>query len=156
EPLHVEKGFPESVSTVTVISSQGGRQVNDYPGNDGAVAAIADCMASCGPGFGGMTVVMGPEPASLLAREAATASAVGVLDADLLGPTVSRLLGAAGPLAVTADGVEPAQAVFLDDIGSNLKTARQLGMHTIKVDDPTAALLELQGVLGFSLALQAP
>ena len=53
-------------------------------------------------------------------------------------------------------GVEPAQAVFLDDIGSNLKTARQLGMHTIKVDDPTAALLELQGVLGFSLALQTP
>ncbi len=47
---------------------------------------------------------------SLLAREAATASAVGVLDADLRGPTVSRLLGAAGPLAVTADGVEPAQA----------------------------------------------
>ncbi|MEE8061248.1 MAG: P-loop NTPase [Gemmatimonadales bacterium] len=47
---------------------------------------------------------------SLLARDAATTSAVGVLDADLRGPTVSRLLGAAGPLAVTADGVEPAQA----------------------------------------------
>ncbi|MCH7709301.1 MAG: HAD family phosphatase [Myxococcales bacterium] len=49
-------------------------------------------------------------------------------------------------------GVEPAQAVFLDDIGSNLKTARQLGMYTIKVDDPTAALVELRDVLGFSLA----
>ena len=69
EPLHVEKGFPKSASTVTVISSQGGHQVHDYPGNGGAVAAIADGMASCGPGFGGMTVVMGPEPASLLARE---------------------------------------------------------------------------------------
>ena len=53
-------------------------------------------------------------------------------------------------------GVEPTQAVFLDDIGSNLKTARQLGMHTIKVDDPTVALVELQDVLGFSLALQTP
>ena len=30
-------------------------------------------------------------------------------------------------------GVEPSEAVFLDDIGSNLKTARELGIHTIKV-----------------------
>jgi ATP-binding protein involved in chromosome partitioning len=46
---------------------------------------------------------------ALLAREAAMTGAVGVLDADLRGPTVSRLLGAAGPLAVTPDGVEPAR-----------------------------------------------
>ena len=30
-------------------------------------------------------------------------------------------------------GVVAGEAVFLDDIGSNLKTARDLGMHTIKV-----------------------
>ena len=30
-------------------------------------------------------------------------------------------------------GVEPSEAVFLDDIGSNLKTAREMGIHTIKV-----------------------
>ena len=40
-------------------------------------------------------------------------------------------------------GVEPREAVFLDDIGSNLKTARALGMTTIKVDDPDEALSEL-------------
>ena len=32
---------------------------------------------------------------------------VGALDADLNGPTLARLLAAAGPLAVTAGGVEP-------------------------------------------------
>jgi epoxide hydrolase-like predicted phosphatase len=47
--------------------------------------------------------------------------------------------------------VEPAEAVFLDDIGSNLKTARALGMTTIKVDEPGAALAELERVVGLSL-----
>ena len=48
-------------------------------------------------------------------------------------------------------GVEPGQAAFLDDIGRNLKTARALGMTTIKVDDPDEALRELAEVLGFAL-----
>jgi epoxide hydrolase-like predicted phosphatase len=48
-------------------------------------------------------------------------------------------------------GVQPAEAVFLDDIGHNLKAARQLGMATIKVDDPDQALAELEELLGFSL-----
>ena len=47
--------------------------------------------------------------------------------------------------------IKPDAAVFLDDIGKNLKTARQLGMATIKVDHPDAALAELEGLLGFSL-----
>jgi putative hydrolase of the HAD superfamily len=41
--------------------------------------------------------------------------------------------------------------VFLDDIGSNLKSARELGMTTIKVVDPDAALAELESVLGLAL-----
>ena len=49
-------------------------------------------------------------------------------------------------------GVEPAEAVFLDDIGRNLKSARALGLTTIKVSDPDEALAELATVLGFSLA----
>ncbi len=49
-------------------------------------------------------------------------------------------------------GVEPSRAVFLDDIGRNLKPARELGMVTIKVDDPDRALAELEAVLGFSLS----
>ena len=48
-------------------------------------------------------------------------------------------------------GVAPAEAVFLDDIGGNLKAARELGMTTIKVDEPDAALHELEGVLGIAL-----
>ncbi len=48
-------------------------------------------------------------------------------------------------------GVDPARAVFLDDIGRNLKAARELGMTTIKVSDPGSALAELARVLGFEL-----
>ena len=54
-------------------------------------------------------------------------------------------------LALEAVGVAPTEAVFLDDLGVNLKPARALGIRTIKVVDPTAALAELQGVLGFDL-----
>ncbi len=54
-------------------------------------------------------------------------------------------------LACDQLGIAPADAVFLDDIGSNLKAARALGMTTIKVDHPDTALTELQTVLGFSL-----
>lgn len=47
--------------------------------------------------------------------------------------------------------IDPRQAVFLDDIGANLKPARAMGMHTIKVTDPDAALDELASVLGIDL-----
>jgi putative hydrolase of the HAD superfamily len=46
-------------------------------------------------------------------------------------------------------GVEPGEAVFLDDLGVNLKPARQLGMQTIKVTDPDVALAELEAAVGF-------
>jgi putative hydrolase of the HAD superfamily len=45
----------------------------------------------------------------------------------------------------------PARVAFLDDIGRNLKPARALGMATIKVDEPDAALSELEVLLGFEL-----
>jgi putative hydrolase of the HAD superfamily len=48
-------------------------------------------------------------------------------------------------------GVEPAEAVFLDDLGVNLKPARAMGMATIKVEDPDAAIAELEDVVGFPL-----
>lgn len=47
--------------------------------------------------------------------------------------------------------VEPPQAVFLDDLGINLKPARAMGMHTIKVTAPTAALQELRSLLQIEL-----
>ena len=47
--------------------------------------------------------------------------------------------------------IEPAEAVFLDDLGVNLKPARAMGMTTIKVDDPDVAIAELEAVVGFPL-----
>lgn len=54
-------------------------------------------------------------------------------------------------LACERLGIEPAAAIFLDDIGINLKTARALGMTTIKVTEPEQALGELEALLGFPL-----
>jgi putative hydrolase of the HAD superfamily len=49
-------------------------------------------------------------------------------------------------LAVTAE-----ESVYLDDLGINLKPARAMGMRTIKVVDPDAALAELEQVVGIPL-----
>ncbi len=54
-------------------------------------------------------------------------------------------------LACRELAITPREAVFLDDIGTNLKAARGLGMTTIKVVEPDAALAELAAVLGFAL-----
>lgn len=47
--------------------------------------------------------------------------------------------------------IAPSEAVFLDDLGVNLKPARAMGMTTIKVVDPDDAIAELETVVGFSL-----
>ena len=54
-------------------------------------------------------------------------------------------------LACEQLGVEPSECVFLDDLGVNLKPAREMGMTTIKVEDPDVALAELEQVLGLTL-----
>ena len=54
-------------------------------------------------------------------------------------------------LACDELGIEPTEAVFLDDLGVNLKPARAMGMTTIKVTDPEAAIAELEAVVGFPL-----
>ncbi len=54
-------------------------------------------------------------------------------------------------IACDLAGVEPAEAVFLDDLGVNLKPAAAMGMTTIKVIDPGDALTQLEQVVGFSL-----
>ncbi|HEX4866373.1 MAG TPA: HAD-IA family hydrolase [Acidimicrobiales bacterium] len=48
--------------------------------------------------------------------------------------------------------VDPAEVVFLDDLGVNLKPAAAMGMTTIKVVDPVDALHHLEQVVGFPLA----
>ncbi len=54
-------------------------------------------------------------------------------------------------LACERLAITPNQAVFLDDLGINLKPAKALGMQTIKVTDPTVALAELESAVGFPL-----
>jgi putative hydrolase of the HAD superfamily len=49
-------------------------------------------------------------------------------------------------------GIAPAEAVYLDDLGINLKPARTLGMRTIKVLDPGDAIAELESVLNIPLS----
>jgi putative hydrolase of the HAD superfamily len=74
----------------------------------------------------------------------------------------SRLVGLRKPdpriyvLACQRLGVEPTRTAFLDDIGGNLKPARSLGMTTIKVDDPEAALRELGALVGLDLLGSTP
>jgi putative hydrolase of the HAD superfamily len=46
--------------------------------------------------------------------------------------------------------IEPSEAVFLDDLGVNLKPARAMGMTTIKVVDPDDALAELGALTGMA------
>jgi putative hydrolase of the HAD superfamily len=58
---------------------------------------------------------------------------------------LQRLSGAAGRPIV------PGDCAYLDDLGINLKPARALGMHTIKVVDPGAALAELSALTGLDL-----
>lgn len=54
-------------------------------------------------------------------------------------------------IACDTIGITPEEAVFLDDLGVNLKPARQMGMTTIKVVDPHEALVELGSVLEIEL-----
>jgi putative hydrolase of the HAD superfamily len=51
-------------------------------------------------------------------------------------------------IACDALGVAPHEAVFLDDLGINLKPARAMGMRTIKVENGPQAVAELYAILG--------
>ena len=54
-------------------------------------------------------------------------------------------------LACRTAGVDPGRVVFLNDLGVNLKPAREMGMTTIKVVEPIGALAELGRVVGIDL-----
>jgi epoxide hydrolase-like predicted phosphatase len=68
----------------------------------------------------------------------------------------SRQVGIAKPdpriyrLALDELNINADEAIFLDDIGRNLKPARDMGMATIKVVTPEKALYELFGLLKLS------
>jgi len=56
-------------------------------------------------------------------------------------------------LACRRNGIRPGEAVFLDDIGMNLKAAQGLGMETIRVPigGTLDAVTQLEGKLGIDL-----
>ena len=47
--------------------------------------------------------------------------------------------------------IRASDCAYLDDLGINLKPARAMGMHTVKVTDPDAALDELSALVGVDL-----
>ena len=53
--------------------------------------------------------------------------------------------------ALEITGADPKETIFLDDLGINLKPARELGMATIKVLDSNQALKELTDLTGINL-----
>lgn len=52
-------------------------------------------------------------------------------------------------------GVDPKNCVYLDDLGVNLKPAREMGMTTIKVIDGPQAIAELEAATGLTLSGRA-
>jgi len=54
-------------------------------------------------------------------------------------------------LMVEALGVDPKACVYLDDLGVNLKPARDMGMTTIKVVSASQAITELEAATGLTL-----
>jgi putative hydrolase of the HAD superfamily len=55
---------------------------------------------------------------------------------------------------IEALGVDPKNCVYLDDLGVNLKPARDMGMATIKVVSAPQAIAELEAIT--NLSLRAP
>ena len=54
-------------------------------------------------------------------------------------------------LACERIGVAPTEIVYLDDLGVNLKPARDMGMTTIKVTSEAQAIADLSKALGLAL-----
>ncbi|XP_062594298.1 acyl-CoA dehydrogenase family member 10-like isoform X4 [Saccostrea cucullata] len=78
-----------------------------------------------------------------------------VMDRDLFDVIVeSSKVGARKPerriyeICLEQLDVRAEESVFLDDLGVNLKAAKALGIRTIKVTDPTKAVLDLEQEVG--------
>src|SRR5262249_14431827 len=54
-------------------------------------------------------------------------------------------------MMIDALGVDPKRCVYLDDLGVNLKPAREMGMTTIKVLNAAQAIAELELATGLPL-----
>ncbi len=92
-----------------------------------------------------------------MARSAAKAAAVAEVMAEFAVIIESSKVGMRKPdpriytLACEKMGIVASEAIYLDDLGINLKPAKQLGMATIKVLNANQALDELEALLGMAL-----
>lgn len=109
-----------------------------------AVGCITNNVKNAGTGSG-----MARDPARVEAFDAVMALFDTVIESSKAG--VRKPDPAIYHIACDAMGIEPHEAIFLDDLGINLKPARAMGMTTIKVLNPDQALTELEGHLGLAL-----
>ena len=99
----------------------------------------------------------GPSHNPGMARSAEKAEAVADVMTCFEHVIESAIVGVRKPqpeiyhMACEQLGVAPAQCVFLDDLGINLKPARAMGMGTVKVLNAAQAIEELSSLLGHAL-----
>jgi putative hydrolase of the HAD superfamily len=123
---------PDMVGAIDTLKARGfalGCITNNVPSGQGAGMARSKKMAA--------------DVASIMARfdHVVESSKVRVRKPD---PAIYRLM-------CDALGVEPAECVYLDDLGINCKPAAMLGMHAIKVTSGEQALADLSAALGMKL-----
>lgn len=116
------------------------------------IAALARCREHFK--VGAITNNMKPDPSRPPPRAPERASAMEVAMTHFDVVVESSVEGIRKPdpaiyrLACERLDVDPARCVFLDDLGINLKPARAMGMHTIKVVDEDQAIAELAEATG--------
>ena len=82
EPFHVERGFSESVSTVSVMGVEGPHNVNDHGGRSGEEILLTVAGVLANPGInnvylsGEPLIVLGPEHAEIIQRDGFSKQAV--------------------------------------------------------------------------------
>ncbi len=158
---HLERGSIDVPAFVAEFESEAaamGHPVNGYEVLgclEGEIRpAMVDAVRRCRESF----------TTALLTNNVVSMDAIGP-GADRIAPVLehfdvileSSVVGVRKPdrrfyqLACERVGVDATGVVFLDDLGINLKPAREMGMHTIKVADPDAAITELEHVTGLEL-----
>lgn len=84
----------------------------------------------------------GIDEAMSLFQHIIESSKVGIRKPD---PRIYRMM-------TDALAVEPARCIYLDDLGINLKPAREMGMTTIKVETAAPTIAALEAHLGLTLS----
>jgi putative hydrolase of the HAD superfamily len=91
---------------------------------------------------GGMWNNSAVDEAMALFHHVIESSKIGIRKPD---PRIYRMM-------TDALAVEPSRCIYLDDLGINLKPAREMGMTTIKVETAPPVIAALEGHLGLTLS----